>query len=45
MGKIINAYNILVVKLNGRDYSEDLGAGGRTALLFILREEGRRAWI
>jgi hypothetical protein len=44
MGKMINAYNILVVKLKGRNNSEDLGAGGRTALMFILREEGRRAW-
>jgi hypothetical protein len=36
MGIIRNSYNILVVKLKGRDYSEDLDVDERMILEWII---------
>jgi hypothetical protein len=38
MGKIINAYKILVGKHEGKDHSEDLGTDGRITLEWILKK-------
>jgi hypothetical protein len=45
MGKMRNAYKILLEILKGRDRSEDLGVDGMIILKWILGRQSLRAWI
>jgi hypothetical protein len=38
MGEMTNAYNVLIGKVEGKDYMEDLGVDGRMLLEWILRK-------
>jgi hypothetical protein len=44
MGKMINAYKILIGNLNRRDRSEYLGADGKIILECILGKRGGKLW-
>jgi hypothetical protein len=45
MGEIRNAHNLFLESLKGRDHSEDLGAGERIILKWILVKSVLGVWI
>jgi hypothetical protein len=44
MGEIINAYNILVGKPEGKTQLEDLGVDGYTILEWVLGKQSGKMW-